>query len=69
MKRLALIAIILLTSCTGCALHDALFGVFGGGYSGGGETWAEKRSHYDNQVDGWADRQRSYDREVESYNY
>lgn len=51
MKRLALIAVILLVSCTGCALHDALFGVFGGAYSGGGETWEEKQYHYNSQFD------------------
>ena len=51
MRRTLLIAcLLLLPLLTGCTIvSDLLFGAFGGGYTGGGDTWAEKKSHYDEQ--------------------
>lgn len=45
-----LIGIVLIASCTGCAVSDLLFGAFGSAYSGGGETMQEKRYDYDQQI-------------------
>ncbi|MCA9236453.1 MAG: hypothetical protein KDA44_13350 [Planctomycetales bacterium] len=51
-RRLAflvpLFAVLLLTGCA--IIPDALFGVFGDAYSGGGIDRAAKRQHYDDQL-------------------
>ncbi|RCS52653.1 hypothetical protein DTL42_07380 [Bremerella cremea] len=49
-RVLLLVGLLLLTANTGCAVSDLLFGAFGGGYSGGGETMREKRYDYDQQI-------------------
>jgi hypothetical protein len=51
MRRTILIGcLILLPLLTGCSVvSDLLFGAFGGGYTGGGDTYADKKSHYDAQ--------------------
>jgi hypothetical protein len=36
---------------SGCTVSDALFEVFGGHYTGGGTTQAQKREHYDHQIE------------------
>ncbi len=41
----------LLSACTGCAVSDMLFAVFGDHYSGGGTTREEKKYHFDRQVE------------------
>ena len=59
MNRITLlVGLLLLTTCTGCTVSDALFGVFGGGYSGGGSTWSEKKYDYDQRISA----SQSYDR-------
>jgi hypothetical protein len=35
---------------TGCTVADALFGVFGSYYTDGGDARADRKSHYDQQV-------------------
>ncbi|PQO33341.1 hypothetical protein C5Y96_10845 [Blastopirellula marina] len=49
-RIMLLIVLLLLCTSTGCTVSDALFGVFGGGYSGGGSTWEEKKYDYDQRV-------------------
>ncbi|MFN3150322.1 hypothetical protein [Bremerella sp.] len=53
MKRIILLALfVLLCMSPGCTVSDALFGVFGDGYTGGGSTWEEKKYDYDQRVSG-----------------
>lgn len=56
MKRIILLALfVLLCTSPGCTVSDALFGVFGDGYTGGGSTWEEKKYDYDQRVSGSQD--------------
>jgi hypothetical protein len=53
MRRFALlVCLLILPACTGCSLFgDFLFGLLGdSAYSGGGVTSADKRDHFDRQV-------------------
>ncbi len=51
MRRTVLIAcFVLLPLLTGCSIvPDMLFGIFRDGYTGGGDTRAQKESHYNEQ--------------------
>jgi hypothetical protein len=50
--RIRLILALCLLLSSGCSvIPDALFSVFGGNYTGGGTTRAQKREHYDRQVE------------------
>jgi hypothetical protein len=52
MRRIAIIAcLVFLPTFVGCTLPDALFAVFGGGYTGGGDTWADRQNHFNQQVE------------------
>jgi hypothetical protein len=45
-----------LTFLGGCAaedIRDSLWDVFGGGYTAGGVTEADRRQHYDAQAERW----------------
>lgn len=52
MRRLAILCLLLLPACTGCSLlGETLFSLFGdSAYSGGGVTSADKRDHFERQV-------------------
>jgi len=52
MPRVFLAACLLsLPICSGCALSDAIFCVFGDSYSAAGPSWDDKQRHYDAQVE------------------
>ena len=54
MRKIALLVVLMtIPFVAGCAMSDALFSVFGDYYSDGGTTPAEKKYHYDRQVDAW----------------
>ncbi len=54
MRRIAfLVIIIFFSSMSGCAVHEALFGVLGDYYSGGGTTREEKKYHFDREIEKW----------------
>jgi hypothetical protein len=62
----------LLTSCLaftgGCSagdIRDSLWEVFGGGYTAGGVSEADRRHHYDAQADRWNSPHSHYDPTVE----
>lgn len=52
-KNILLAALLLLPPffAAGCAMSDALFMALGDYYSAGGETRAEKKYHFDRQVE------------------
>lgn len=51
MRRILLIACLLLPACAGCAWSDVFFSLFGdSAYSGGGVSSAEKRADFDRSV-------------------
>lgn len=52
MRRVAILCLLILPACTGCSLFgEMLFGLFGdSAYSGGGVSSADKRDHFDRQV-------------------
>jgi|GEM_PF-4376023 len=50
-KTIACNCLFVLTLLTGCAMSDTVFNLFGDHYTGGGTTRAEKRHHYDQQIE------------------
>ena len=46
---------------SGCAIKDALWTVFGDGYTAGGATSQERRLHYEKQTEGWGAAHSHYD--------
>jgi hypothetical protein len=54
MRRIALLTFIIsLLSLSGCTVPEALFSVLGDYYSGGGTTRAEKKYHFDGEIEKW----------------
>ncbi len=52
MRKSAIIIFVLSISMfSGCSMSDLIFGVFRDGYTGGGYTTADKKDHYDRQVE------------------
>jgi len=52
MHRVLLAACLMLfPACSGCALSDAIFCLFGDSYSAAGPSWDDKQRHYDSQVE------------------
>lgn len=49
--RILIILVFGLPVLSGCSLPDALFGVFGDHYTGGGTTRIEKKRDYDRYVE------------------
>jgi len=61
MKRnLMIVGLLLLSMGTGCTVSDALFGMFGSHYSGGGTSREEREYHYHRQVEASRDYGSSY---------
>ena len=57
MKTLGkVICLLVFCNFSGCSFHDGLFSILGDSYSGGGVTRAEKKIHYDAQVEAWSER-------------
>jgi hypothetical protein len=50
-RKLMVVGLLLLSMGTGCTVSDALFGLFGDHYSGGGTTREERQFHYRQQVE------------------
>lgn len=50
-STVVLAGLLLLPIFTGCTAPEALFGVFGDHYSGGGYTRADKAHHFNQQVE------------------
>ncbi|HRX81081.1 MAG TPA: hypothetical protein P5307_18560 [Pirellulaceae bacterium] len=44
--------VLLLSTVSGCKVSDALFAVFSKGYTEGGYSEADKKYHYDRQIEG-----------------
>ena len=52
MRRLLMIAVLCALPClTGCALNDFIFALFSDSYSAGGDSYQEKKNHYDAQIE------------------
>jgi hypothetical protein len=51
MRRLLFAMLLVSLACTsGCTVYDMMFGVFGNHYSGGGTSWDEKQSDYNEHL-------------------
>lgn len=50
-KTIAITCIIFVSQLVGCAISDVLFSAFEHNYTGGGITRAEKKDHYNQQVE------------------
>ena len=50
-KLLHITCLLLVSTLTGCAISDVVFSAFGDHYTGGGTTRAEKKYHYDQQIE------------------
>ena len=53
LRRHIVLLLAMLIVLPGCSLHDALFGMFGSYYSGGGESRQDRKADYDAQVDAY----------------
>jgi hypothetical protein len=52
MRRMLVIALLCaLPLLSGCALNDFIFELFSSSYSAGGESYQERRNHYDAQIE------------------
>lgn len=56
-KFLLLSWAICLPMLSGCTLSDAMFGILNESYSEGGNSYVEKKQHYDQQVEAWENYQ------------
>ncbi len=56
MRKRYFFVLALLVVVSGCTVYDALFGVFGSAYSGGGFTEHDKSEHYNAAVSEYKNR-------------
>jgi hypothetical protein len=51
MRKLAVVLLLsLVGAAAGCSFYDAMFGMFGSAYSGGGTSRADRQADYDSRV-------------------